>query len=204
MWRNLPRHNQTTAEQPDSPPDSSVNLQTGKSLHFHGNGMIRNTHTHTHTSWGNVKTVKVILYLHGKESTRSEQGLSLRIKEPKKKSPNSNNQNIHIEHMLYTSYRGSIQGMTLGSLCTQQPLCAREGDRDGSAPPLALIDSTRLTRRARSKGSQEKNKHVPSPSLSLSHAPALLTANFAIWDKGDPKLGSSAIAHAPALLTDIF
>lgn len=48
MWGNLPQQNQTTAEQPDPPPPNfSVNLQTGKSLHLHGNVMIRNTHTHT-------------------------------------------------------------------------------------------------------------------------------------------------------------
>lgn len=84
------------------------------------------------------------------------------------------------------SFQRIIQGMTLGSSCTQRPLGVWVRQR-WEQPPLALIDSTRLTRRACSKGSQEKNKYVQSPLLNLSHAPVLLTTNLAIWYKGDPK-----------------
>lgn len=77
---------------------------------------------------------------------------------------NSHHNSLHVQ----CSYQRSIQGLTLGFLCTQWPLWER---KRWELPPLALFDGTRLTRRACSKGSQEKNKYVLRPLLTSRHMP---------------------------------
>lgn len=44
-------------------------------------------------------------------------------------------------------------------------------ETETEAPTQALFDRTRLTRRAWSKGSQEKNKYAQRPLLTSRHAP---------------------------------
>lgn len=72
------------------------------------------------------------------------------------------------------TFQRSIQCLTLGSLYIQWPLWEKQR---WELSTLALRDRTRLTRRACSKGSQEKNKYVQRPLLTLRGAPPLSTAH---------------------------